>query len=344
MTMDSGHSHCFVVFIHHKNKGGNHTLNLVTPAHRLPYNGCFAPKSSLAAQAGLHLYVSRSTNTKHKSGQIIISDGKMRKYSFRQTANRYLNTDNRGSFKDKKTRAFVIHKMIDDLYIIGKVPPYWQALETAQIQQLVHHWQKKHRHPVTIMRYMTIIRRYLDDIGCSLAGIDNQGLGINRQSVSPKKRGISSEIWQQLSDLPVRLTMALQTEFGLTFAEAIYLRPDIHVKENRLWITREIAFNSQDRDIPLRFEQQASILAHLKRFIGVEHSLAKKVGYETICQQWRMALSKHHLPCNKTYRYLYAQMLYQALSPTLGSYQTRWLILDEMGIKSRNTLWLYLNE
>ena len=268
----------------------------------------------------------------------------MRKYSLRQTANRYLNTDNRGSFKDKKTRAFIIHKMIDDLYLIGQVPPSWQALKTAHVQQLVHHWQKKHCHPVTIMRYMTIIRRYLNDIGCSLTNIDNQSLGINRQSVSQKKRDITSDISQQLSDLPVRLIMALQTEFGLTFAEAIYLRPDIHVKEHRLLITRKIAFNSQDRDIPLRFEQQANIIAHLKRFIGVEHSLAKKVGYETICQQWRKALSKHHLPCNKTYRYLYAQKLYQDLTPKLGSYQTRWLILDEMGIKSRNTLWLYLNE
>ncbi len=52
----------------------------------------------------------------------------MRKYSLRQTANRYLKTDNRGSFKNKKHRTFVIHKMIDDLFIIGNVPSSWNAI------------------------------------------------------------------------------------------------------------------------------------------------------------------------------------------------------------------------
>ena len=67
----------------------------------------------------------------------------MRKYSLRQTANRYLKTDNRGSIRDKKHRAFVIHKMIDDLFVVGTVPSSWSVLKTAHIQQLVQHWQKQ---------------------------------------------------------------------------------------------------------------------------------------------------------------------------------------------------------
>ncbi|MBP6917621.1 MAG: hypothetical protein KBB94_01735 [Legionellaceae bacterium] len=88
----------------------------------------------------------------------------MRKYSLRQTANRYLKTDNRGSFKNKKHRTFVIHKMIDDLFIIGNVPSCWNALKIAHIQQLVQYWQKQKIKPATIMRYMTVIRDFLNNI------------------------------------------------------------------------------------------------------------------------------------------------------------------------------------
>lgn len=47
----------------------------------------------------------------------------MRTQSLRQAANRYLKMEHGGSFKDKKHRAFVIHKLIDDLFTIGEVPP-----------------------------------------------------------------------------------------------------------------------------------------------------------------------------------------------------------------------------
>lgn len=67
----------------------------------------------------------------------------MRKYSLRQTANRYLKTDNRGSFRNKKHRAFVIHKVIDDLFVIGNVPASWKTLKIDHMQQLVQYWRKQ---------------------------------------------------------------------------------------------------------------------------------------------------------------------------------------------------------
>ena len=81
----------------------------------------------------------------------------MRKQSLRQTANLYLKMDNRGSFKDKQHRAFVIHKMIDDLFIVGDVPRSWHTLKALHIHKLVQHWQRLKIQPATIMRYMTII-------------------------------------------------------------------------------------------------------------------------------------------------------------------------------------------
>lgn len=268
----------------------------------------------------------------------------MRKYSLRQTANRYLKTDNRGSCKDKKHRAFVIHKTIDDLFIIGNLPASWRSLKTDHIQQLVQYWQKQKIKPATIMRYMTVIRAFLNNIDCPLSEIDNQSLHLSRLYRAPKRINIQPNIWQIMTDPCAHFIMALQTQFGLTFSESILLIPDIHVKEHALWITREIAFNSEDRMIPHRLDEQKSILRDLHNHTEGSNSLLQLYGSDGIRYHWHRALDEHKLPINKSYRHLYAQQMKKQLSPTIGHYQLSWLIRDEMGIKSRNTLWRYFHE
>jgi hypothetical protein len=268
----------------------------------------------------------------------------MRKHSLRHTANRYLKMDNRGQFKDKQHRAFVIHKMIDDLFIIGDTPAAWNMLTTAHIQNLIQHWYKRKIKSATIMRYMTTIRHFLSEIDCQLTDIDNQNLGLTRRYNQLKKVSLEPALWQAINEPIVRLIIGLQIQFGLTFSEAIHFVPDIHQQEDALWITREIAFNSLDRLIPLRNDMQKNTLAELNALTSGSQSLAQRYGSALIRAQWHRALTERSLPAHQSFRYLYAQQLKMELVPILGNYQTSWLIHDEMGIKSRNTLWLYLNE
>ena len=268
----------------------------------------------------------------------------MRKHSLRHTANRYLKMDNRGQFKDKQHRAFVIHKMIDDLFIIGDTPAAWNMLTTVHIQNLIQHWYKRKIKRATIMRYMTTIRHFLSEINCQLTDIDNQSLGLTRRYNHLKKVTLEPAHWQAIDEPIVRLIIALQIQFGLTFSEAIHFVPDIHQQEDVLWITREIASNSTDRFIPLRNQMQKNTLVDLNTLTSSSQSLAQRYGSTLIHAQWHSVLTERNLPANQSFRYLYAQQLKMELVPILGSYQTSWLIREEMGIKSRNTLWLYLNE
>ena len=269
----------------------------------------------------------------------------MRKQSLRHTATRYLQTDNnRGSFKDKKHRAFIIHKMIDDLFSIGEVPDAWHSLKKHHIEKLIQLWRKNKVNPATIMDYMTTIRRFLQSIDCPLADIDNKNLGLSRHRSCKKSKNISSDIWNEINEPIAKMIMGMQTQFGLTYSEAIQVIPGVHTKEDMLWITREIAFNSGDRTIPFRNSKQARILSELIEYTHSSKSLLQMHQYDDILSQWRMALSSKNLSTKKTYRYLYARQLKNELLPLLGNYQTDWIIQDEMGIKSRNTLWKYLHE
>jgi hypothetical protein len=98
-----------------------------------------------------------------------------------------------------------------------------------------------------------------------------------------------------------------------------------------------------DRTIPIRFETQKALLNDIKNMTDGK-SIAEFHEYEDTRLAWRKALKKHALPINKVYRYLYARQIYQSLLPILGKYETYWVIQSEMGIKSRDSLWRYLNE
>ena len=268
----------------------------------------------------------------------------MRKNSLRQTANRYFQTNNCGSPRDKKQRHYVIHKMIDDLFTLGAVPPKWQRLTQEQLQLLIQLWHKRKINPATMLKHMTVIRGFLKKIGHQGITMDNKSFGIVRKIDLKKKPAITPDIWQKTSILIGRVLLGLQIHFSLTLSEAMRLVPDIHIQQQTLWLTREITFNSLDRLIPFRSETQTELLNELKRLTPSNQSIITTHGYEVVRYQFRNALQELKLPPLKSYRYLYAHQLQQQLSPTLGHYRLSLLIMDEMGLKSRTTLWSYLRE
>ena len=52
-----------------------------------------------------------------------------------------------GKFQYRKHRAYVIHKMIDDLFVIRQVPSSWQVLKAEHVYKLVQYWKKRHINP-----------------------------------------------------------------------------------------------------------------------------------------------------------------------------------------------------
>ena len=118
----------------------------------------------------------------------------MRKSQLRQVANTYLSFSRQGAYRTRLYRHHVIHKMINDLFAIGAVPPKWYALNQPQVQKLVVYWQQKNISPITIMKYMTEIRWFLQVLDHNLTGLDNQSLGLSRKKSLRKNIPISLDI------------------------------------------------------------------------------------------------------------------------------------------------------
>lgn len=150
--------------------------------------------------------------------------------------------------------------MINDLFISSELPPHWYALKAIHLKCLVKHWQKQKLHPSTMMNYMTIIRTFLTSIGNCATDVDSLNLGITGSKIPRKNVRISLERWQKIDDPLAKLLLNLQVYFGLTLREAMRLIPGVHVQQDALWVTRDIAFNSTDRFIPIRSKTQIGVV------------------------------------------------------------------------------------
>lgn len=245
-----------------------------------------------------------------------------------------MKTNKEGTYKERKRRAFILDKMLRELYAARQAPASWQDLETRHIHLLIKRWKSQRVKTSTLMRYMTIIRKVLADLNCDIGYIDNRSLKLSRPKPRKMRIKLSADFWQCLSNPTVRLIMALQTHFGLTFQEAIHFQSTVSAQNNQLVIS--------DRIIPITTEVQRSILTEFNLLLDEGQSLLKKYGQQYIRIYWHSDLKRHKLPGNRSWRYWYARQRFDQLLPEAGHNETCRCLQNEMGIKSRNTLWLYL--
>ena len=264
----------------------------------------------------------------------------MRKNTLRKTANQYLKMNRTGEFRDKKQREHVLHKLIHDLFLIKNIPPKWEALTSEHFHQLMKLWRRHQLQPTTIMKHMTIIRRFLGSFEYEMTQISNQALGLKYKKKQPKVSIDAISHFKNTINPIARVLLGLQIHFGLTRSEAMRINPSIHVRAEKLWLTREMTFNSRDRVIPILTKEQRLLLNQMKG----EKNLIELYGYDAVRLAWQQELRHLKLPPQKSYRYIYAKQRYEQLKNKLTHYKLQLLIMDEMAIKSRTTLWGYLNE
>lgn len=267
----------------------------------------------------------------------------MQNSSLRKQAYQLMKNNKEGTYKERKRRTFILDKTLHGLYACKNTPATWQDVETQHIHTLVKRWKQQRIKPTTIMRYMVIIRKIISDLDCHVRYIDNKCLQLSRPKPRKKRIKMDADFWQYLTYPPVRIIMALQMQFGLTFNEAIKIRYSVNIQDNQLTISGDIAFNSMERIIPACTKQQQAILNELNHLIGADINFIKKYGHSHLRTSWSSEFKKYNLPSNKSWRYWYAKRRVEMLLPEVGYAQACQTIQNEMGIKSRNTLWSYLN-
>lgn len=93
------------------------------------------------------------------------------------------------------------------------------------------------------------------------------------------------------------------------------------MRKDSLWITNEVAFNSQPRTIPVCTVNQKAVIHLFYQLSEPIKRLFQSTSYEEIRLRWRKALAKSRLPSTKSWRFLYARQRHAALLTEHGKYK-----------------------
>lgn len=266
-----------------------------------------------------------------------------RKSKLIQTIGQYLDYDNKGTFKQRQLRRFVLNKIIEDFYCLRAVPPTWYALQSSHVMQLVNLWKKNGLKNATIMNYLVCLRYFLKKIDHPIEGIENASLNLVKSRKTAKPQLNRDDILSCLNDPIARVLFALQSYFGLTLSEAMRWIPAIHVDNNELWITREISSNSKDRVTPIQSTQQQLLIVMIKDILNPDRSLLNQFGEAHVRLVYRYALKTIGLSTNIQYRFLYAKARLHELRNDPRKLQLS-ILKREMGINATSTVWSYCHE
>ncbi len=252
--------------------------------------------------------------------------------------------DNQGSSRTRQHRISTMTRIVHDLFAIRIVPGNWHMLSSENIHALVHFWKKKSLNNATIMNYLVDLRYFLKRINHPLNHIENKDLNLSkpRNTIKPV---IDADILLKVISEPIAwLLFALQARFGLTFLESIHVNPAIHIRNNELWITREISTIHKDRLIPVISAEQHVILDKLKIMIPGNNNLCAQFGEQHLRLAWKFTLSTLKLPTHLNYRYVYATTRFTQLCTISSKKEAREIVIRETGITNTSLLWKNLYE
>jgi len=267
-----------------------------------------------------------------------------RKEKLTENIIKVLGNDNQGSPGTRQYRIFTMIRIVHDLFAIRIVLQNWHMLGTEDVHELVKFWKKKNLKNSTMMNYLVALRYFLKRINHRIDNIENNNLHLSKPRNNIKPITDEHALLDAISEPLAWLLFAMQSRFGLTLLEAMHLKPAIHIRDNVLWITREISTNNKDRLIPVIGEEQQVIIEKLNTLISANKSLSEQFGDRHLRLAWKFALSTLRLPTNMNYRYLYAKARFAQLCKETSKKEARTIVIGETGMTNTNPLWKNLYE
>jgi site-specific recombinase XerC len=257
-------------------------------------------------------------------------------YQLKQLSQR--NRD--GSHGTRAVREHILSLAANQLHELGFRQMQATSLKPKHVEALIHRWQTEGIAVGTLKNRLSALRWWAEKVGKpSVIARENGSYGIpERQYVSrqSKARTVSSEQLTQIRDDHVRMSLALQREFGLRREECMKFSPSFADRGDRLVLKASWTKGGKAREIPILTQSQRAVLERAHGLAGRGSLIPED---RTYVQQLRIyethtrqaGLSKLH-----GLRHAYAQRRYEALTgwkaPVVGGPSAKQLSPEQKAI------------
>lgn len=236
--------------------------------------------------------------------------------NFMCQANQVLRRNRDGSHATQAERKKVIQLIDKELRELGVKKLELRNLKRKHIDKLLKHWNESGKAAGTIKNRMSHIRWLAEKIGKSgLVPASNTSLGIaKRQYVTNKSkaRHLSETQLKALGDPHLEAALRMQKAFGLRREEAMKIILRDADRGTHLHIVK--TKGARPRDIPIRTEEQRSLIDEVKSLVGAGSLIPPELKYVQQLRRFEKACIEIGLDRSHGLRHAYAQQRYLELT------------------------------
>ena len=147
-----------------------------------------------------------------------------------------------------------------------------QSLKPKHVEALVNHWQEKEISVGAMKNRLSVIRWWAQKVNrqnCVARSNDHYGIPDRKfvTNISKAQTVIETDL-QRVRDLHVRMSLELQQAFGLRREEAIKFQPSFADRGDHIVLKATWTKGGKPREIPIRNENQRSILDRARKLAG----------------------------------------------------------------------------
>ena len=206
----------------------------------------------------------------------------------------------------------------NQLHALGYRKMNTHSLKPKHIEALVKHWQREDISAGAMKNRLTVIRWWAQKVNRqNVVARSNDHYGIpDRQFVTniSKAQSVTRKDLEQVRDLHVRMSLELQQAFGLRREEAIKFQPSFADQGDRIALKASWTKGGKAREIPVRTDEQRSVLNRVRQFAGNGSLIPSSRNYRQQLRIYERHTANAGLSKMHGLRHAYAQQRYQELT------------------------------
>ena len=178
--------------------------------------------------------------------------------------------DNRdGSYSTQATRSRILDLIANQLHELGYQRMQTKSLKPKHIDALVSLWKDQSISVGTFKNRLAAVRWWANKVGkADIIARDNNAYGIGNRSYvgeGSKAKLLDEKQLEKVFDEHVRLSLRLQSAFGLRREEAIKFSPNYAIKDDHIKLKASWTKGGRARTMPIRTDEQRQLLEDVRK-------------------------------------------------------------------------------
>jgi site-specific recombinase XerC len=242
-----------------------------------------------------------------------------------------------GSYSTQATRRRILDLIANQLHELGYQKMQAKSLKPKHIDALVRQWKDQNLSVGTFKNRLSALRWWARKVGkADIVQNDNSAYGIGNRSLvgqESKAQRLDETKLDRISDPYVRLSLRLQTEFGLRREEAIKFSPNYAVKADHIKLKASWTKGGRARTVPIRTDRQRDLLKAVRALVKGGALIPPELNYVEQRNRYDGQVRKAGIRNPHGRRHAYAQQRYEELTgwkaPLAGGPASKSLTMDQ---------------